>query len=151
MPDSAPIPTDRETLLEREHEALARWEAATAGITPEAVREDGWTFKDTVAHIGAWHRRTAARLRALDLGEPDLVPVEADEFNAQVIEEWRDRTWEEVIREAEEARAAFIDAIETVRPETFAANDGLGAWIVAHNGHLHYQEHLVDEWREPER
>ena len=147
MPDDVPIPTDRETLLEREHEALARWQATTANVPPDAIREDGWTFKDTVAHIGAWQRRTAARLRALDLGEPDLVPVEADEINARVLEEWRDRTWDEVAREAEEARVDFIDAVETVRPETLVANDGLGAWIVAHNGHLHYEEHLEDEWR----
>ena len=148
MPDEAAIPTERETLLAREHEALARWQAATANVPPDAVRDDGWTFKDTVAHIGAWQRRTAARLRALDLGEPDLTPVEADEFNARVLEESRDRRWEEVAREAEQARRDFIDAVETVRPVTFAANDALGAWIVAHNGHLHYEEHLEDEWRE---
>jgi hypothetical protein len=149
MPDDAAIPTDRETLLQHEHDALERWRVATAGVPPDAVREDGWTFKDTVAHIGAWQRRTAARLRALDLGEPDLPPVEADEFNARVLENWRDRPWEEVGREANEARADFIEAIETVRPETFVANDALGAWIAAHNGHLHYEEHLGDEWRAP--
>ena len=148
MPDDSAIPTDRETLLQREHDALGRWQAATANVGPEAVRADGWTFKDTVAHIGAWQRRTAARLRALDLGEPDLVPVEADEFNARVLEESRGRPWDEVAREAEEARREFIDAIETVRPETFVADDALGAWIVAHNGHLRYEEHLEDEWRE---
>jgi len=147
--DDIPIPTDRETLLARERDALARWQAATTNVAPEAIREDGWTFKDAIAHIGAWQRRTAARLRALDLGEPDLVPVEADEFNAHVLEEWRDRPWDEVAREAEEARADFIEAIETVRPETFVANDGLGAWIAAHNGHLHYEEHLEDRWRVP--
>jgi len=147
MPDDAVIPTDRETLLQREHAALARWRATTADTSPDAVREDGWTFKDVVAHIGAWQRRTAARLRALDLGEPDLAPVEADEFNAHVLEESRGRPWAEVEREAEDARADFVAAIETVRAETLTANDALGAWIAAHNGHLHYEEHLVDEWR----
>lgn len=141
-------PTDKATILAREREAWTGWWAHVEGVDPGATRPDGWSLKDVIAHIAAWQRYSAERLAALGRGEPDPGPPAAeDDFNAGVRETSRSRSWDEVRAEAERAHEAFVATIGSVPEDTFARDDGLGAFVVAVNGVEHYEEHLPDEFR----
>ena len=143
-------PTDKATILALEHEGWAAWWAHLEGVEPDATRPDGWSLKDVIAHIAAWQRYSAERLAALGRGEPDPGPPAAeDDFNTGAREASLSRSWEEVRAEAERAHRGFVATIEAVPEDTFARNEGLGAFVVAANGAEHYEEHLPDEFRGP--
>ncbi len=135
--------TDKTVLLTMEREAFERWTASIAGLPGDAPRGDGWTLKHVVAHIMAWHRFAAERLVQLGRGE-DRPPADPDAFNARVYEAAEARRWDEVRAEAEPARSAFLEAVDTAPQALLEAGDGLGAYIVGANGSFHYEEHMAD-------
>ena len=134
---------DRDELLAHEREAFARWTAAVDRLSPDARREDGWTLKEVVAHLAAWHRVAEERLARLAAGAV-TGPPGIDAWNDRVRAAASRQTWAEVDAEAESARAALLARVEATAPEVLRAHDGLGAFIVGANGAFHYEEHLDD-------
>lgn len=106
---------DRETLPVEERAAFAVWQAMLDGLPHGAVRADGWTVPEIVAHIAAWHRFSADRLERLAAGEL-LDPPDADRFNAGARAEAAGRGGDELRAEAEDARRAFLAAIDALPP-----------------------------------
>lgn len=130
-------------MLRLEREEHERWWQSVAHVPPDAMRSDGWTLTEVLAHIAAWHRFAVERLERLARDEV-LDPVDADHFNARVKVGSTGRSWSEVRAEADAAHRAFVGAIETVSQETLDARDALGAYVVGANGSFHYREHLED-------
>ena len=136
-------PLRRAALLALEQDLHARWEVVVASTPPDATREDGWTLREVVAHVAAWHRYAAARLVSIAAGE-GRAAMDADAFNERVREEARGRSWSDVQADAADAHRVFLDAIASTPRQVLEADEGLGAFVVAVNGFGHYAEHLHD-------
>ena len=136
------IPTKNE-LLAAEREAFAAWQARLASVPPGPQRSHGWTVPEVVGHIAAWHNVSAYRLERLAAGEL-LDPPDATVFNDEVQEGVAGRREHAERAENEDARRAFLAAIEALPSEAIEAHDALGAFIIEANGAHHYQEHLAN-------
>jgi len=149
-------PTNKDELFRLQLEGRKRWEELLARVPAKRIAEPGVegkrSVKDIVAHIAAWERHAAGRLRAIAHGTtPEPLPPPGmswreyeHAFNARVDEAWRDRSWEEVHAEAAAAYVEFLLAGETL-PENVLFRAEQPAWeIVAYNGYLHYLG-FVDE------
>lgn len=136
-------PLRRTALLALEQDLHARWQRVVSRTSPDAKREDGWTLREVVAHIAAWHRYAVERLGQVAVGE-GRQSVDADAFNAQVRADAAHKSWLDVQWDAEEAHRAFLEAIASTARPVLEADEGLGAFVVAVNGFGHYAEHLHD-------
>ncbi len=136
-------PLRRAALQALERDLHARWQRVVESTGPDAVRGDGWTLREVVAHVAAWHRYAVERLAALTAGAPPAA-IDADAFNARVRAEQEGRAWAAVHAEAELAHEEFLAAIEATPRSVLEGDDGLGAFVVAVNGFGHYAEHLHD-------
>jgi hypothetical protein len=130
--------------LRRESAAHDRWWSALAGISLDAVRSDGWTLNEVVAHIAAWQRYSTGRIRAIaesggDPGPPD----DEDGFNERA--RAAAGPWEETVREATEAHRALLDLVGSLPEERVFLDDGLIEFIVLVNGSEHYDEHPASD------
>jgi L-fuculose-phosphate aldolase len=137
------VPLRRATLLTLEGDAYARWQAVVARTAPAAVRADGWTLKDVVAHVAAWHRFAVRHLGQVERGETGE-PVDVDAINTLVRAQTVALSWEAVLAEAESAHQAFVAALQAVPASVLEAEDGFGAFVITINGLGHYAEHLRD-------
>ena len=69
---------------------------------------DRWSPKDVIAHLAGWRGRMAQNLAAVARGE---APARYDDFeavNAREFEEYRDRSWSEVLERAAEATRQLV-------------------------------------------
>jgi hypothetical protein len=95
----------------------AWWEGLLAEVGEERMEQPGatddWTFKDVVAHLSGWQRRTLDRLQVARRDEPVVPPPWPAEFDAiadedeqvQRINDWlyahnRDRSLSDVLAES---------------------------------------------------
>jgi L-fuculose-phosphate aldolase len=137
------VPLRRSMLLALERDAHERWQGVVAHCSPDATRLDGWTLKDVVAHVAAWHRFAIHRLEKIERGEA-APSTDADEFNADVKSRAEVQSWGTVLAEAADAHAAFVAAIEKAPTSVLEGDDGLGAFVITVNGLAHYAEHMRD-------
>lgn len=137
------VPLPRATLLALEREAHAHWLEVVERTLPTAVRSDGWTHKDVVAHVAAWHAFAVRRLRQIELGEP-RESVDGDALNAHVKAHIEGVPWATVLNEAKQAYTAFLAAIEAAPTAVLEGDDGCGTFVITANGFGHYAEHLRD-------
>ena len=108
----------------------------------EGKTATGWTYKDLVAHAGAWEDRTAKRLEEFRANGTHAALDDADEFNAAVVERTRGRDAREVILELDQAHGRILDQIAKLSPEQIHAEDGWAGAVVAGNTYGHYAEHF---------
>ena len=105
----------------------------------------GWTLKDLAAHAAGWEALTAARLaRYRDTGEVDPADGTADEINARLVAEARDRDAATVLRDLDAAHERLVGTIATLSPEQLSAREGWAHAVVAGNTYGHYAEHHVE-------
>lgn len=122
---------DRLRLLARLAAERSKLLAELLGLDRRALTEeaflDDWTVKDALAHIAAWDRWEHQQMRRMAAGEsPNDVAVDA--FNAVVVNEWRERALSEVVRELENARAAWVGWLRDLPEESFFANRPFDEW-----------------------
>jgi hypothetical protein len=102
---------------------------------------------DVVAHLAGWHRAAAHGFLAMAAGETEWEwPEDTDAFNAEIRRLWRQRPFEELRREADEAHAEFVAAVRLLDRELLEANDRLAAIATGANGFWHYEEHMADRY-----
>jgi hypothetical protein len=112
----------------------------------------GWTYRDLIAHVAAWHDLTARRLRALrDTGtfpgpgdEASLgLPAfrDADDFNARVMASHRLVGAEALVDELDTTFRALRATLSGLSDEQLRANDDEVIAVVAGNTFGHYAEH----------
>ncbi len=158
MPDE---PMDKDTLLSQMEASYARIEAALAALTPEqwlaTAQANGWTVKDTVAHMTDWLERLVAAADAAMSGKPPTQPVsglsdaEVDAWNAQVYAKHRDDTAEQTLgafRRAYGALTSKLNALTWGDIALVGRYPWLGEtplWrIVAEDTWEHFAEHLPE-------
>ncbi len=154
-------PQSKAQLLQTIDDEKAIWEALLAEVGERRMETPGamgdWTFKDVVAHLSGWRKRSVARLTAAATDTP-LLPMAwvadlPDTADDDAINEWiytqnRDRPLAEVLAES---RLQFAQLRELVAalpedaltdPARYPWLEGapLGAIVGWSFGHLH-EEH----------
>lgn len=128
---------------------------AAAGAFPsermdERLNDDGWTRKQMLAHIAAWHDLTHDRLGKLIMtGKPAHMTDDTDAFNARVARQAIGRTGGEVLKEMEMTFNRLRRQLARLTDEQFAAGDGWAAQVIAGNTYGHYEEHWADVYMAP--
>jgi hypothetical protein len=116
----------------------------TAALIAPAL-SNGWSVKDTVAHLAAWDYRCA---ELLEVAHNTDVPLKAhpavDALNLEIYQERRNWNWEEVELIYREAHETLIEAIQTLPPNRLA--DEFIQRSIAEETWEHYEQHM-DELR----
>ena len=140
-------PATAKELLAAIREPWINFRLAAAAIGEEGLGVkigSGWTFKEMLAHVAAWHGITARRLREMRACGAPVDPPEiadADAFNARAAEAAGARTVEEVLEALDASAQALTVEIELLTDAQIAAADHWAAAVVASNTFEHYDEH----------
>ena len=111
----------------------------------EHLTEGGWTRKQMLAHIAAWHDLTTERLGKFALGGKP-VPLDSDEdkFNARVARQAVGKTAGEVLKDMEATFNKLRRRLQSMTDQQLTAQDGWAAHVIAGNTYDHYREHMAD-------
>lgn len=159
-------PTRKAALLNKLEVERRSWDALLAEIGDGRMEQPGvngiWTFKDMMAHLIAYRRRTVDRLQAAVRGEQPPPPpwppelddndeAQLDQINAYIYEANKDRPLADVLVESRAQFGQMRDAVEAL-PEETLFSPGRFAWMEGEPlamildssyGHLH-EEHEPD-------
>jgi hypothetical protein len=116
----------------------------------EHIDEDGWSRKQMLAHISAWHDATHDRLGKMILsGHPEEGVGDEDAFNARVARQAIGRTAGEVLKEMEMTFNRLRRQVSRLSDQQLRADDGWAAQVIAGNTFEHYAEHAADVYQPP--
>jgi hypothetical protein len=111
----------------------------------EPTLANGWSVKDTIAHLAAWDWRCA---ELLGVAHHTDVPLKAhpavDALNLEIYQERRNWTWKQVELSFREAHEAVIEAIQALPPDRLT--DEFVQRSIAEETWEHYEQH-IDELR----
>jgi tetratricopeptide (TPR) repeat protein len=109
-----------------------------------------WSFKDQVAHIAWWKQRNSQTFAAAASGQMPPEPIEYLEANDQAFEEYRDKSWDEVLAFSQSAHEAFVRTAKALSnedltdPERFPWQEGRPLWRnIVGTGFIHPTHHLA--------
>lgn len=111
---------------------------------------DEWTVRDVLVHLAAWKRNSAAiaRLQA-DPGQAAanafpgrLLNFKTDEFNAAVLQRWREAATPAILEEHRSAHADLLTAIADVPEARLFRRGRTVLWLTPALGHT--SVHLAD-------
>ncbi len=156
------LPKDKAALLDWLHRERADWEALMEEVGEENMLLPGamgdWTFKDAVAHLTFWRRRTIARFMAALHGTapPEAeIAEEVPKENERVHLANRDRPLPDVLAESRRVWQELEDAVNAL-PQEDLMTPGRFEWIggeaigPANLGwsfdHLHEHEDMIRAW-----
>lgn len=109
----------------------------------EPLLQNGWSVKDTLAHIAAWEWRCASLLSAAhDTDAPLRAIPDVDALNREIYQERREWSWTEVETDFHQAHQALLQVIRQLPPKRLA--DTIVQRTIAEETWEHYAEH-VDE------
>lgn len=114
------------------------------------LTQGGWTRKQMLAHIAAWHDLTVDRLaRFVESGRPGATPDDEDVLNARTARAAEGRTTGEVLLGMEDSYRRLRREVGRLSDAQLAAHDDWAAAIIAGNTYDHYADHLDDLRRAP--
>ena len=137
-----------------------RWEELLARVPPERMETPGvtgdWSVKDLIAHI-SWHEREMVGLvRARALVGSELWNLPLNERNAEIFEQHRQLSLQDVLAEANRVFPEIMEELEKLSDEDLndpARFPGMPPdwqpWsVIASNTYEHYQDHILElrEW-----
>lgn len=109
----------------------------------EPVLSNGWSVKDTLAHLAAWEWRCVFLLReAYDTDTPFKASPDVEALNREIYQERQEWSWEEVENDFRGAHKALLTAIRGLPPQRLQA--AIVQQSIAEETWEHYQEHLPD-------
>ncbi|GHO92316.1 hypothetical protein KSF_023640 [Reticulibacter mediterranei] len=150
----------KEQLLEKMQSSYAIFTAllsplSEAQLTTPGVN-GGWSIKDNIAHLSAWHRRQIARNEAVRQGVeiPDPTPgMSIEEINELYYKQNKDRSLADVLDEFDETARAIQESVESLTDEQLNSpidwlNGRSLAPYVAGDSYEHYEEHteIIQHW-----
>jgi hypothetical protein len=153
----------KDEILEAVRRQREDWQGVLAGLGETQMEQRGamgdWTFKDLVAHLDGWRKRTVARVEAgLSGGRPSLPdwPADLDEDDEHTVNNWiaesnRHRPLREILDESErtfdrlETALRALPEEDLVTPGRYEWMEGLplSAIVESSLGH-YYEEHGQD-------
>ncbi|MGD2253970.1 MAG: ClbS/DfsB family four-helix bundle protein [Anaerolineales bacterium] len=135
--------------MARDHElalvdSLSEEERATVGTLKS------WSFKDQIAHIAWWKQRNAQTFAAAASGQMPPEPIEYLEANDQAFEEYRGKSWDEVLAFSQSAHDEFLRTAQALSEEDltdaerFPWQEGRALWRnIVGTGFIHPTHHLA--------
>jgi hypothetical protein len=147
---------DRAGLINEIIAGRARLEAAVARLTPAQMIETdfpgGWSMKDLLAHLGWWEQRSIEIYRDLAKGEHPARPISSDDVdavNAQILEQFRSKSLDEVVKFELAAYREVLQLVETAPEADLFDSQRFSAWTkgepfmewILGNSSGHYEEH----------
>jgi hypothetical protein len=109
------------------------------------IGDDGWTRKQMLSHIAAWHDLTTDRLiKAGMTGQPVALDRGQEAINAAAARVAIGKTAGEVLKDVEATYARLRRQMLRMTDADLRLGDGWAAERIASNTYLHYEEHLVD-------
>ena len=111
----------------------------------DRIGEGGWTRKQMLAHITAWHERTVEAIsRVAEAGDVPGEPEPTDVINARAARAAVGRTTGEVLAAMDDSYRQVRRAVSRLTAAQLSARDGWVAAMIAGNTYDHYAEHLAD-------
>jgi Protein of unknown function (DUF1706) len=140
-------------IVERLDAGWQKFRSAAVAFPGERMNEHldgGWTRKQMLAHITAWHELTNERLAKM-VATGKSVPLNDDEdtINARVARQAVGRTAGEVLKDMELSFNRLRRQVDRLTDEQLAADDAWAAQIIAGNTYEHYEEHAADVYQPP--
>lgn len=148
---------DRQRLLKQLDKAWTALKESYAGLPDSQLAEpgvmDNWSVKDILAHVTTWEEEA---LKYLPLISEGVRPPRYSEkygginaFNAQMMEQKRDLSLSEVLRQMDETHRRLVDYIQSVPEEQFAQETRFRRRLRL-DTYSHYPEHTkaIRQWRE---
>ncbi|HLX35160.1 MAG TPA: DinB family protein [Candidatus Limnocylindrales bacterium] len=119
--------------------------ALPAQLLEQRLGENGWTRKQMLAHVAAWHDITVERLSGFhETGEPAPFLEDEDAVNARAARGAEGRTTGEVLLTLDESFRRLRREVARLSNEDAVAFDAWAARMIAGNSFGHYGEHLSD-------
>jgi len=156
--------TNKQQLADATHASRAALEAEIAPLSDAQLLEpgvtDGWSIKDSLAHISAWERMCIGWIEAFERGEPPDRPAVIDQqwtdnLNARIYDESRNRPLTDVRAESQASHDAVLALIDRLGDALFdpqhfpwARGRAIAPWLRG-NADEHYDEHRehIAAWR----
>ena len=113
---------DKKHLLKLLTESHSATRATIEGIDPDwrVYTATGWRIRDIIGHIATWDRQVTKSLIAFKAGkEYSIQELDEDAFNQQEVLEGRKMTTQQVLKEWEQARKDFIEAVQEISLDRF--------------------------------
>lgn len=109
------------------------------------IGDEGWTRKQMLSHIAAWHDLTTDRLIKMSLtGQPVPLDREQDAINAAAARVALGKTAGEVLKDVEASYARLRRQMLRMTDADLRLGDGWAAERIASNTYDHYAEHMAD-------
>ncbi len=106
---------------------------------------DGWTVKQMLEHIAAWHDLTADRLiKMINTGAPAPLDRDTDAFNAAVARRAIGKTSGEVLKDMDATFNRLRRQMARLTDAQLEAADWWAAWVIGGNTYGHYDEHWAE-------
>jgi hypothetical protein len=111
----------------------------------ERLTEKGWTRKQMLAHVAAWHDLTADRLVALvNTGHVAPFDQDTDAFNAAVARRAVGKTLGEILKDMDGTVTRLRRQMARLTDAQLAEDDWFAAFVIGGNTYGHYDEHRAD-------
>ena len=141
-------PTSTRELLRLMDDGWSWFRAAASSFPNEHMDEhlgEGWTRKQMLAHIAAWHDSTHDRLGTLiATGNSQELGQDVDRFNARIARQAIGRTAGEIFKDMEGTFNRLRRRVAQLSDDQIAAHDGWAARVIAGDTYEHYEEHRTD-------
>lgn len=147
----------KQQLLDKLEQAWADFKASYAGLSEAQMTEPGvtgaWSVKDILAHVTTWEEEA---LKNLPLILEDKTPPRyanlyggLNAFNAQMSEQKRGLSLEEVLKRLDETHRRLIEYVQNA-PEEQITRETAFRRRLRLDTYSHYPEHTraIREWRE---
>jgi hypothetical protein len=140
--------TMRDTLRKMD-DSFGAFRAAAVRFPSERMDQrigpDGWTYKQMLEHVAAWHDLTADRvIKMINTGESVPLDRDTDNFNAAVARQAVGKTSGEVLKDIDATFNRLRRQLARVTDAQLSNDDWWLAWVIGGNTYGHYEEHWAD-------
>lgn len=149
-----------ENIAARIRAARARWAEALADIPPDywtiPITTDGWSVKDSIAHLTWYEREIATMIQQRALAGSDLWLLPQAAQNDAIFQENRERPLADIQAEAAQIFTQLLAAVDTLTGADWVNASHFAEmppkWIpwhlIAENTYEHYEAHipLIQAW-----
>jgi rhodanese-related sulfurtransferase len=151
-----PLQSDIVNLFEYTRREIAAFIAGVSEAEKQAIgTPDQWSAKDLLANIGFWQEYMLERMGYYQRGETPPRQVDFDALNLQAHAQYKDYSWDDVLRQGNHALVRLIEAVGGFDDRQLSVNNRYGdsaggpLWgeIIA-NGYLYPMEQIARFYRE---
>lgn len=137
---------DKKNLIDRLAETHSSIRTTLEGVDLDifVYTDSDWRIRDIIGHIATWDRQVTQSLIAFKAGKEYSIPdLDEDAFNQQEVLEGRKMTPQQVLKEWEQAREGFIEAVQEIPLDRFPG-DLLYPWRDERGSIARLVDYMID-------